>query len=731
MMKSAGTEAPRQPRGSKAKKAAAKPDLAAKRAGPDGRQPAATVAVIGGGMAGLTSALRLCKAGFKVTLFEAAEILGGNTSSTLVNDIQHDVYPHMFCGWYDNFWELFENELGLSREANFEARYGVKMLKKGEDKYSTLLNPTSLDAIFANLKSEAMSPAEIFLLSFYGLDLVAHPFDRSGLNQLQQLDVNGFLYSRGYATEAVARMENYILSLIWSIQSEQTAAATYQNFLRHSYKFPDHSPFAWFMKGSMSEKLVAPIQAQLTRLGCDIRLKTEVTELRLIDEQPLVFSRPHGSDEHPKTQTYDYAILALPAERLSGLVMSSGIDRPGKSIVDHAPQLAELQRLSAVSIPVLDLYFKRKLPDIPRDSIGLAGSAYGLTVLDISQLWSDFGPTSNTALVVAASEGSSLPSTSTNEQGWLMIKELTGFIRSFNPGRHWGDPKSDIDWQKTFVRANAKHKLYLNDVGSWPWRPHTCYPDLLPRIAFAGDLVQTDVDMATVEGAVVSGVQAARAVQLADARYGGHGQRGKPIHCVPHTDYSTASFRAAKLFFLPFAYGALLKVAWDEARSRKEPGETAIENNQYLLMDYMLLVPMQFSIDWLKGAYWLARSLIPHDENDGHNASGVHRRNPKAAPEGGTINPDEQAHAPGEPKDKIIGLPTALLMTLGECADYAIEHLTNGRIKEQAAPNADSALPIGNFLAKAIGFAQSLAGAATDASAAPDDRHVRRWRVKH
>ncbi|MFM5923346.1 MAG: FAD-dependent oxidoreductase, partial [Novosphingobium sp.] len=335
---------------------------------------APTVAVIGGGLAGINAALQLIKAGFAVTIFEADSILGGNTSSVDVGGIEHDVYPHMFCDWYVNFWHMFENELGLSRDRSFEARPSVMMRQKGRPDYAELFNPTSLAACIHNLRSGAMKPAEMLLLGFSELDLLSFPFQRSGLNQLQQLDVNGFIYSRGYSTEPIAKMENYILSLIWSINSEQTAAATYQNFLRHAWQFPNHAPFAWMLKGSLAQQLIAPAEARLRELGCAIKLDTAVTCLRIENDKPMLTMANSIGGNVVSEKAFDYAVCAIPPQALASLVLAKGGNPACRSMVECEPTLANLQRLDSVAIPVVDLYLNKKLKDFPKESIGLAGS---------------------------------------------------------------------------------------------------------------------------------------------------------------------------------------------------------------------------------------------------------------------------------------------------------------------------------------------------------------------
>lgn len=634
----------------------------------------------------MTAALKLARAGFDVTIFEMQERLGGNTSSREINGVEHDVYPHMFCSWYDNFWHLFEEELGGDKEAMFEPRAGSQVLQKGETEFKTLLNATSIEAAIENLKSGVLSPAEMWLLGYSALDLAAHPFNRKGVDLMEMLSVNGFIFSRGYGTEDVAAMQNYLLTLIWSIPSAWTAAATYQNFLRHTFSFPNHAPFNFLMKASLEDGLNAPFVDALNDAGCSIRLKTEITAVRLCndDDRPEIFFRDslddhleHDSDRLEKNENdveseiFDYAVMALPVTKCCDMILGAPRGREGRRIIDRLPELAEMQKLSSVSIPVVDLYLNRKLDDFPSDHIALAGSKYGLTVLDISQLWRDEDFDGKTALVLAASEGAAIPSVELERQGELMLQEFAEFFPEFNPGKHWKDEDSDVDWHKSWIRSNKHYQLFLNDTGSWAHRPQTLYEDALPRFVFAGDCVRTDTDMATVEGAIQGGIQAAAAIQAQDAILNGHARRGAPIEIVPHTVYSTATLRFAALFYLPATYVAYAMAAYDQWKKRMEEGEHSIGENEFTMAEYCLLIPLQFTIDWWKAAYWFGRSLIGENNEDPLGGRIMYLPMAGGRGEGGPRLQSEEMVDPKYDHDHVIGLPEAILKVALEVLEYA------------------------------------------------------------
>ncbi len=703
MSRTKTTKAKRKP-SAKSKAVATKTEAKAKTVKSGGH----SVAIVGGGISGLAAAIKLQKAGFQVTLFERHNRLGGNMSSEDVNGVEHDVYPHMFCDWYDNFWDLFENDLGLSRSAHFDPRAGLKMLREGSETYEQLFNPTTLEAIIANLKSGAMSPAEMFLMGYSMLDLAGYPFNREGYAQLDKLSVNGFLYSQSTTTEQIAEMENYILQVIWSIQSEHTSAETYQDFLRHTLSFPNGAPFAHMLKGSLQDGLIAPIQQLLERLGTTIKLETSVTSVRLEGDVPRLHWRKQGSSTRMQSGRFDQVIIAVPADPLTDFIMGGPDDLPGDRIIDREPSLAQVRRLRSVPIPVIDLYLNKKLSGFPAENIGLTGAQYGLSVVDISQLWQGQDFDGKTALVVAASDGESLPGHDFSAQAWFMLQELTRYYPGINIGSHWGDPDSDIDWDKTHARSNTDYGLFLNDVGSWDWMPDTAYPQTLPNVVFAGDLCRGNVNMATIEGAVESGVLAAAAVQRYDALAHAGKPLGQPIELIKHVTYGNTALRAAKIALMPFAYAAKGWTLIGQNNGKPvRSGDGLHDLGNALQSEHLSLLPMQYVVDWWTTAYWFWYSVFEPDEGD--------------APVGASNHND----------DEFIGLGAAMLMTLGEFASYASDQCKQSG--SAGGRQADSSEPMGaaRNVASSLGriISGAMSGAAKSESANISPRK-RRWRPK-
>jgi uncharacterized protein with NAD-binding domain and iron-sulfur cluster len=78
-----------------------------------------------------------------------------------------------------------------------------------------------------------------------------------------------------------------------------------------------------------------------------------------------------------------------------------------------------------------------------------------------------------------------------------------------------------IAWHASRRRNSNDEPLLVNTVGTWPKRPQA--PTKIPNLFLAGDYVQTDVDLATMEGANESGRAAVNALLAAS------GSNAKPV----------------------------------------------------------------------------------------------------------------------------------------------------------------------------------------------------------
>jgi hypothetical protein len=262
------------------------------------------------------------------------------------------------------------------------------------------------------------------------------------------------------------------------------------------------------------------------------------------------------------------------------------------------PKLAEVRRLKSEPIAMLDLYFTRKLSGIPADNVAMVDSTCDLSYIDISQLWDEPDLKGITALAVGVSDYWALPGDDAHENGYQMIRMLHRYVPQFDPGTKWGE-STDIDWTRTHYASNRSNLLFLNQVGSEAWRPDTHY-DAISNLFFAGDLCNNKIDMATVEAAVTSGLNAAIGIYKAHPL-------GKPIDILHLQTRSEYEILATKLLMSPWAYAA----KW-YSTARDATTHLAKAQPKKLSADVasMMGLPYKYAVDWMETAGSLWGSLF-------------------------------------------------------------------------------------------------------------------------
>ncbi len=510
------------------------------------------VTIAGGGLAGLTAALRLAERGYPVKLYEQQSWLGGDIGSRVMPDGRElDVYPHMYLSWYHNFWQLLEDVGAGDRDDRFQPFSGVKQLRRGQfPKFDGIAEMYSRRHMVQNLFSGVGSPADMFVFGYASIDLLAERVNPT--MPLENMSVTGFMQARPYMTDRAAAALDSFITTVWAIPGYKTAADDYRTYL--DYCVGDHEPAFWLAKGSALRLVVEPIVAAAAAAGVEIVRSVQVTkvtctggrvteiELEGTAFDPDVYT--WVSTGEPWTEPVDELILAVPPAELSSLVRSG---ESSSAVVDEAPRLAEVSRLRSERIPVLHLFFNRKLRNIPAEPVSMFESRYALAFTDISQSWEGASALGEqTVLSLSASDPYELPGTGYHEDAMAMIIELARFL-DFDPGTEWGESE-DIDWKRTRNEPNTDAQLFVNETGTTPWRPPAACGEV-ENLSFAGDFCANRIGMTTIESAVVTGLEAARTI--VERRH-----IGAPVEILEPRNGSGSLYLWVRYAWGPYAYAA-------------------------------------------------------------------------------------------------------------------------------------------------------------------------------
>jgi protoporphyrinogen oxidase len=505
------------------------------------------VAVVGGGLAGMAAALRLRQRGCRVTLYDAAARLGGKAGATRNGSDFDEHGYHIFPLWYRNTWNLVD-ELGI--RGHFVDCSRFHQLHAGEfPRYRTLTNIGSLRWALSNLVSGVLPLPEMFLFLYSNVDLASERLESAAF--LDQITVAGFIRSRFYRTDRVAREHQDLVLKGISVPSYFVSAKTMQNVISYWFSYP--VPMYRILRGNLQQQFIHPLQRRLEALGCEIRLGQRLQRIALGPngvERILLGAAGEGAPA--EWVSVDRLVLAIPLEQVR-TVLDDDLFR-------SAPELFGVQHLRAAPMAALDLYLTRRLPGLPRDHVNLVDSQFGLSFIDVSQTWPTYD---TTVLNVIASDFTSIQGLDEPELVPLLLEELQRYLHDLR--------QEDISHYR--LMPNTTEPLFMNDVGAWPYRPTA--KSAIGNLYVAGDYCQSPVDLVSMEGAISTGLLAAEALRQ-DVGL------GPPVEVRWPVVRPRAFFLAAKWALLPLAVLAKLAVL----RAPSPPTPPAVSRNLYRMAQY-------------------------------------------------------------------------------------------------------------------------------------------------
>jgi len=449
-----------------------------------------TVAIAGGGLAGLAAACALSDAGFRVTLFEKRPFLGGRASSyehpgtgEVVDNCQHVLFR--VCTNLVKFYE----HIGVADQIRWFDR--MNFVEPGgrisEMRASPL--PAPLHTAPSFLHFPFLSAADKLAITRALVPLTLTVQRDNGQSFQQWLDAHG------QTKNAVARFWHPILISALSEELDRISVSAAAQVVRESMK----TPAARHMGVP-----TLPLTDLYNAAGDYVRSHGGTLHFRCPVESfvadPSQVRVRMGGKEGAK-ETFDYLLLALPFDALESVLPVGTEGDPLREKITH---------FENSPITGIHLWFDRQISDL--DHAVLLDRTiqwmFHKSRLQPMRTQNENGSSSGSYIELVVSSSKTLLDKSRAEIVDLALNE----VREFFPGAR------DANLVKSTVIKEV-NATYSPRPGIDAHRPTPVTP--WPRVFLAGDWTATGWP-ATMEGAVRSGYIAAEALANASGTKGMH-----------------------------------------------------------------------------------------------------------------------------------------------------------------------------------------------------------------
>ncbi|AHG03119.1 phytoene dehydrogenase [Halobacterium sp. DL1] len=480
-----------------------------------------TVAVLGGGIGGLTAAHELAERGFDVTVYEANDRVGGKARSIPISDDEAGLLGEhgfrFFPAYYRNVVDTMERipdgdgtvaDHLVATSETLVAGTGDLAVRASTERPST---PREwLDAFRPQIAGGSVPRHEIaHFLSRLAVLLTScrerreDEFERTSWWEFIDAAEMSPAYQKHLAASTQA-----LVALRPEVGSARTVGTIYLQLLFGQFD-PDR-PAERVLDGPTSEVWFDPWVAYLRDLGVSIELEAPVTAIESDGE------RVTGAVVDGERVTADYYVAALPVEVMRRLVTPD--------LRRAAPSLAGVDHVETAWMNGVQFYLDRDVPIVGGHAV-YVDSPWALTSISQRQFWVDHDPVARSGGEV---EGVlSVIASDWDTPGVLYGKPARECTREEVVEEIWAQVQSHLGPEELPDEARVSHfldpalgqgeggltndaPLVINTVGSLRHRPEAGTE--AENFVLAADYVRVETDLATMEAANEAGRRAANAV---------------------------------------------------------------------------------------------------------------------------------------------------------------------------------------------------------------------------
>jgi squalene-associated FAD-dependent desaturase len=268
------------------------------------------IAVVGGGLAGITAALRCADAGAEVTLYESRRILGGLTHSFRRGGLAVDNGQHVFLRCCTAYLALLDR-LGVADQVTLQPRLRIPVHRPGDPRPALLRRtdlPAPLHLAGSVLAYRPLSPRE--RLRFAGAGLALRRLD-PGSPQVDRDSFGAWLRRHGQSDAAIGALWDLVGIATLNARADQAslalAATVFQQGLLTK---ADAADIGW-SRVPLGRLHGEAALAALDAAGARVLTGTPVRKLRPDGAGWRLRAAARGTDEELE-QAVDGVVLATP-----------------------------------------------------------------------------------------------------------------------------------------------------------------------------------------------------------------------------------------------------------------------------------------------------------------------------------------------------------------------------------------------------------------------------------
>jgi 15-cis-phytoene desaturase len=534
------------------------------------------VAVLGGGVGGLSAAHELVERGFEVSVYERRDVIGGKARSLSVpntgqngrKDLPGEHGFRFFPAFYRHLPDTMKRIPYAGNLTVFDNLvHATRILVARAGKPALILT--------ARIPQSVEDCALAFRDTFSGIgvpdDEVLYFVDRlltlltscpeRRIAEYEQIPWWTFIDAVNHSVDYQILLGKGLTRSLVAVRAQEGSTRTVgYTLLQLLFGLLTYGGFDRLLTGPTSDVWLTPWRSYLQQRGVSFQTGTSIKSFNMSPTGITSVAAETNGQSHQITA--DYYISAMPVEIMAALV--------DDQVKASAPSLANLSKLRTAWMNGIQFYLAQDVPLQFGHSL-YADSPWALTSISQRQFWShanlaDFGDGKlggilsvdisdwETPGIVYGKTAMQCSATEIEDEVWAQIRlhlNVAGavVIRDDNLLRWFLDP--DVEFPNPTTTANLE-PLLINTSGSLQYRPEASTE--IPNLFLASDYVKTYTDVACMEAANEA---ARRAVNLLLDRAGSTAPRAflwplmEPDFFKPLIDYDRLRFRLG----LPHASG--------------------------------------------------------------------------------------------------------------------------------------------------------------------------------